>query len=615
MSFYLTRGTFTSQAYSGGIFADPFEDIASTVMPTNMSQIFKTCERILYADGTTRQALDRVLSYFLTDIEIYDASDQEKEDYQTFLEEKLGIKPSLRIVGMDYLCYGNSFISILMPFTRYLSCKSCHYEAPLRQIHDNPVYKFKWNTFQFFARCPSCKYTGEWDKIDRRSDSDGEITIKRWSPQEIELIWDPFSGNVSYIWKIPEYYKRLIREGRLEHLAPANWEVVEAIRDNMDLKFEKDVIYHLKEDTLAGILNRGWGIPRLLANFRQIWQVQAFRRFNEAIALDYVIPFRVITPAPAGGGGGDPAVKDPINNMNLGGFVQRVGSMLRLRRRDPAAWHVLPWPVQYQTLGGDAKQLAPRELLDQGYDILLNNLGVPVELYKGSITLQAAPTALRLFESNWNHLVYNLNRVLDFIMRRLAVLLSWQPAKAKLQRVTHADDLNRQLAKLNLMAQGLISETTGLKAIGLDKREETLRQLDDERFKAESQQKFVEDMEAAGLMSQMMQGQQPVDPNTQAAAGGGGEAGVMPPAYQSIVAQLPTGPNQKISPDELLTRAQTVAQQLMSLPESQKDSELIRLKRVDQTLHSVVKAVMDDIRQQARTSGGAMVLAQQFGRA
>jgi hypothetical protein len=56
-----------------------------------------------------------------------------------------------------------------------------------------------------------------------------------------------------------------------------------------------------------------------------------------------------------------------------------------------------------------------------------------------------------------------------------------------------------------------------------------------------------------------------------------------------------------------------LAQQILQLPESQKDSELIKLKRSDQHMHSLVSSIIDDIRQQAKTQGGAQVMAQQFG--
>jgi len=34
-----------------------------------------------------------------------------------------------------------------------------------------------------------------------------------------------------------------------------------------------------------------WGVSRLATQFRQLWHIQVMQRHNEAIALDYMIPF------------------------------------------------------------------------------------------------------------------------------------------------------------------------------------------------------------------------------------------------------------------------------------------------------------------------------------
>jgi hypothetical protein len=108
---------------------------------------------------------------------------------------------------------------------------------------------------------------------------------------------------LNYIWRIPEDYRRQIRQGSLFHLERVDQEVLKAVQLNQVFRFNPDAIFHMKEPTLSGMINRGWGIPRLLSNFRQIWYVQVLHRFNEAIALDYVIPFRIITPQPRQGAG------------------------------------------------------------------------------------------------------------------------------------------------------------------------------------------------------------------------------------------------------------------------------------------------------------------------
>ena len=143
----------------------------------------------------------------------------------------------------------------------------------------------------------------------------------------MEILYDQLTCDTSYIWKIPEDYRQDVRRGKLFHLERANWEVIQAVKNNKVLQFDPDVIYHMKDEALAGIRNKGWGISKVLSNFGQAWYVQVLHRYNEAIALDYVIPFRVIMPA-AKSGAADPAAQDPVLGANMGNFVSRVNRML-----------------------------------------------------------------------------------------------------------------------------------------------------------------------------------------------------------------------------------------------------------------------------------------------
>lgn len=612
-------------------FPDPFCDIASLSMPESIQTALRWTEYVMNANGPYRQAIDRVVSYFITDVEIYDIGEnttgrEEKEKFQVFLEDTLSIKNVLHSVALDYMTYGNSFTSLLVPFRRYLSCKKCGLEMPLDRVYNSDKCAFKWQDFKFFATCPNCKYVGEWRHIDRRSGNADQINIKRWSPHEIDIIWDPYTNECSYVWKIPQDYRALLKEGHLHHLERASWEVIQAVKSEQNLMFDKDVIYHLKEDALSGMRNRGWGISRILTNFRQAWYYQILHRYNEAIALDYVVPFRVITPMPRGGDGQS---ADPVHTINLSNFSSRVQAMLRARRVDPARWNVLPFPVDYKALGGDASQLAPKELMDQGLETLLKCIGMPVELFNGTLTFQAAPAALRLFEANWSHLPHNLNKFLTNLTTNVARVMSWEPVGAKLQRVTHADDLNRQMAKLQLMQGQMISKTTGLKSVGVDYEEETKRMLEEERIYADEQQRMQKEMEQSQQMQDLSQSGDMSQNMGQAGAGAtgmpqGGGAPVpaaggapmgpgQPTAVDQFIMQRQNAPNIPRTPEDLQQQAQLIANQLLSMPEPMKDSELIKLKRGDATMHALVSSIIDDIRQQARTQGGAMVMAQQYG--
>lgn len=615
-------------AQSDERFPDPFCDVASLSMPESIQTALRWCEYIMNANGPYRQAVDRVVSYFITEVEIKDTGDkkvgrEEKEKYRLFLEETVGIRNVLHSVAMDYLTYGNSFTSLIVPFRRYLSCPACDLEMPIDKVVNSPQCAFKWTNFEFHATCPKCKNSGKWRHIDRRSGKNDDISIKRWSPHEIDLLWDPYTEHCTYVWKIPEDYRNLIRQGHLHQLERASWEIIQAVKHNQNLLFDAGVIFHLKEDALAGMRNRGWGISRILANFRQAWYVQILHRYNEAVALDYVIPFRVITPAPRGGDGQS---GDPVHTINLSSFSSRVQAMIRARRSDPARWNVLPFPVNYQALGGDATQLAPKELMDQGLDTLLKCIGMPVELFNGTLSFQSAPAALRLFEANWSHLPHNLNRFLSELVSGLSKIMNWEPVSAKLVRVTHADDLNRQMAKLQLMQGQQISKSTGLSSVGLDYEEEMKRMLEEERIYAEEQARMQTEMQQSQQMQAMSQPPEMLMgvgdtgasatgmPQGAAPQGGPPAAPGMPPSpVDQFLLQRQNSPNIPRTPEEMQQQAQLIANQLLSLPESVKDSELIKLKRTDQTMHALVTSIIDDIRQQARSQGGAMLMAQQFG--
>jgi hypothetical protein len=620
MSGQHMRSSFSNFSGSPEQFPDPYVDVATLAMPQSMRNALQWSQYIYTTNGTYRMAMERIISYFLTDIEIEDASDEEKTKYEEFMRDVLDIMTELQNGCRDRMCYGNAFFSLLIPFKRFLTCPKCYASFPLKTVYNGRTFGFRWENFKFHANCPACKFSGAWKVEDRDADAEKELKIKRWSPHEIEMLHDDFSDDVTYFWRIPEEYKQQIRKGHLFHLENAPMKVLNAIKHNQTFQFEKDAVFHMKEPTLAGIRNRGWGLPRIMTNFRQLWYVQVLHRYNEAIALDYVIPFRLITPAPrggAGGGGGQSGqANDPLMSFNMGSFGSQVRRMITNRRRDPAGWHMLPFPVQYQMLGGDANQLAPRELMDQGMERLLNDAGTPVELYKGTLSLQAAPVALRLFESTWHHLVHEINMFVQWVVDQTSQILNWEAVKARLQRVTIADNLEKQMAALQLMMGGQLSGTSGLAALGYNWDAEQRRIAEEARKQQEEQARMQEEMEQSGFAADMAKGNvQPGaagaggappgggDPAAAGGAGGGGDpaaAGGMP-APGPITGYLESmSPNTPQTPIDMMATAETLANELLGLPEGQKDSELRKLKQENEVLHSLVRSKMDQIRQETR---------------
>lgn len=604
----LTLGPFSSTGQfsmrGSDQFPDPFMDMASTYMPTSPSDVLRWVEFLWLKMGLYREAMRRVRSYFVTDIEIIDqeASREEKQKYLEFLTQTLDVYNVLSLAADDYLCYGNSFLHLHAEFRRSLGCKACRgFEAPIERVYNDPSFNFAFQSYEFVATCPKCGVRGEWSHNDRRSPSDPILAVRR-SPHEMEILYDPFTHKTSYVWKIPEDYRREFARSRppLIYLENVRWEVLQAIKTNQYFRYDDDAIYHMKDETLAGVRNRGWGISRLLSNFGQAWYVQVLHRYNEAIALDYVVPFRLITPAPTRGGDGVSA--DPAVVSDLGNFSSRVLAMLGKHRQDPAGWNVLPFPVQYQSLGGEANALAPKDLLDQGIDNLLAAAGVPVDLYRGTLTTQAAPTSLRIFETNWTPLTHNLNGLLRFIGSKVSRLMAWEPVTARLTRTTMADNVERQANILQMMMSRQVSQSTGMQQVGLKFEEEQRRLIEEDQFVQEETAKAQEEQAGKDQMSQAVQGAgQGAAPGGAPAAGGGGGG-------------APPGPNDKISLQELAGQAQEIAQELAAMPESQKDSELIALRKANPNLAAIVKDQLAQNKQQTNQAGGEQLRAQMFGK-
>jgi hypothetical protein len=621
-------------------FPDPFMDYASTVMPENIRDALRYCEFIFNSNSMIREAARRVLSYFITEIEIKgvgdkDIGDDEKSKYETFLNETLDIRTILHSVGLDFLCYGNSFTTLVVPFRRYLSCPKCSLDVPLKQVINNPSFAFKWKMPDFSANCPRCKYTGIWKRTDRRTNEVDEVRVRRWPAAEMEVRYDPVRDNRDYLWRIPEDYRMQVRRGDPQILETVPWEIVEAVAANGFLLFDKGAIHHMYEPTLSGVRSRGWGISRTLVNFRHAWYCQVLHRYNESIALDYVIPFRLITPQPQSSS--VPEAGDPLMNMDLGGLRGQVQAMLRKHRRDPAAWHFLSTPIQYQALGGEAKNLAPTDLMESGINNLLNGFGMPAELYRGTLSLQAALPAIRLFESSWYYLVHCLNSFLRQLTTDIGDAFGWEPAVCKLIKPSILDDVQLIMSKMQLMQAQQVSQTGVLRSLGLDFKDEQRQILAEERFKQEEQAKLQKDMDQSALMEQMappvmdqiaqqqqqaQQGQAPPGQDQSAGYGappGPQQGGGAPPqgpagmAAQGMSLSSPTQPNQKVTPQDLQAKAQALADQLLSMPESQRQSEMTKLKSQDPVLHSLVKQTINNIRQQAQTAGARSIMQQQYG--
>lgn len=571
-----------SPGLGGTLFPDPFLDMASLTVPRSYRNIVDLCERLWLKNGTYRQACRRIVRYFVTEIAFEGLDDKEKSDrLKLFFDAKLRAKDNCMLLGDDLLAYGNSFSSIFIPFRRFLVDPTTGDEDAI----DSANWRF--DNWKFMAYSKRLNRWTERKVVDRRSPDDSKIQVRRWSPRQIRLRWHPHSGRYEYFWDIEPQIQTWIRQGNKFILQDMPLEVIETVRRNQLFRFNDGVVYHMKEDTLAGVKSAGWGISGMLSVWGQAWYTQVLKRYNEALAQDYVVPFRVITP---GSKGGSVPQADPLLSTNLGDFRQQVTAMLREHRRDPADWHIMPTPLNYQTLGGEARTMSTPELMTQATDDMLNSAGIPAELYRMSLQLQVLPAALRLFQQMWPQLVTNYNGWLDWMTEIVTTAMSWdKPSRVYFRPVTMADDMELRQIWLQLSAANLISRQTAFSPFNIDVFDEQRKMFSERRRFTEEEQKFQEDEQKRQEMLAAIRGQ-----------------GV---PQQGGPAQ-PGQAQGSMTPMDLQAQAQQTAQQLVTMPYEQRRQQMQAIKAQNPTLHALVKQMMSDIRQDAASQGQQQLLGQ-----
>lgn len=576
-------GEMINDSRQGGrAYPDPFVTYATLRMPRTIEDVLRWSEGLWNRNGTYAEASRRVVRYFLTKIDVTEASDDEKDKYNTFLNDTLGVMTTMAQLGDDFMCYGNSFSSLYVPFRRFLRCEHCGVEQPLNKVD----WTFK--SFKFEFNCQNCSTHNVCKKpIDRRTMEEKDVKVIRWPVHQIKIKYHPLAKKYIYLWEPPATFKRQITSGDPFVIEYTPWEIIESIKANKLFEFAPDVVYHMREEGLCGLYTNGWGVTRFMTNFTLAFHAQMLKLYNEILATEYIVPFRVITPSPQG-----QTATDPMISTNLGSVGGRIQNMLRDFRKKPGGWNWLPFPVEYQALGGEGMQMATSELINQALDEMLNAAGVPAELYKGTLQIQAMPTALRLFQQSWPHYVSGLNGWLGWLMEKLAVVFNWEPAKAKLQPVTLADNLEDKQILLQLAAANQVSKRHAFAPLGIDPDENQKEILDEQASWQELQQKYQKEQQQKAMLQEQMQSTVMQTAGAMPGGGGGSPEGM------------------QVTPGDIMAQADQMTQQLLTMSDSDRRSELLKIKKADPTLHSLIRVKLEEQRGQAERIGGQQVIQQ-----
>lgn len=492
-------------------------------------------------------------------------------------------------------CYGNAFISLYLPFERYLVCPDCKTEIHISRIK----YDFDATDGRFLCECPSCKKGKvEFTRIDRRLRDTSKINIIRWNPKRIKLKVHPISGEIKYYYKLEEKFVTKVREGDPFYINTSQWGFIDTCCGDKAKKnateclfeFAQGQIYHMRDTVFAGLQDKikGWAIPPMLPYFKLAYYIQLMRRYDEAIALDFIMPFRILYPQ-----GQAPGGQDALTMVSMQTFIAAMSNMVEKKRANMTAIEVSPFAIGYELIGGEAKQLAPKESIQAATQELLNAMGFPQELFAGTLSLQAAPVALRLFEREWNPFIDGMNTVLQWISDQVARYFMWDKATVSLTPITLADDMEKKGIQMQAAAGQDISKQTAYRAMGIDYLKEQERIIQEQQDIQKLQEKAMAEAQAQ---------------QANGAYGGGGGGGA-----EGGDASGMNGPGGQVgaTPSDVNEQADQLCLTLLKDPDpSHVRSVLISLKSSNPTLHAMVKQKLQDARNQLASEGKQQMLAQ-----
>jgi hypothetical protein len=485
-------------------------------------------------------------------------------------------------------------------------------------------------------RCPDCGHEGKFIVADHQLKNKNGIRLRFWRPQDILIETGSFNGEDNiYHLMMNGQDRRTVEHG--SPLALSTWplELLNCAKPNSKtFRFNEGVICHLKEVVPSGMQTYGWGIPRALRHFQMLWRLCALDKVNEAISSEYSMPKRVITPAPVKG---NSITADLTNNLDLAPVKERLLRMFATN--ELGAVEFLPMPIQYQLLGGEAKQLVPDTLLQQAEERLLNAMHVPVELYRMTLTAQATKLSLKIIETAWSSLRWELNSLLLWLRDSLSNVYKWPPVTLSLSEIQFQCEPSESVILHQLAGQGDVSKTAALAPLGLDYIDEQQTIYDEQKQIQENQMKLEDFMTVMQNAKNISMSQNPAtlgqppqgDPN---AAGGGMPAaggGMMPAAGGGGAgpAQMPVSGSQQLSqmaqqalqgtinnldytkmaPNEQMQFAQQIAQQVSLMqPNSPERRQMLNQLRttLPQSLYDVIYRQVEKTDRAVNMQGGQM---------
>lgn len=548
----------------GASHPNPMYDFLTGFVPRKLKDLFRWAEYLFAASPAIFAALHKLAAYAVTRVVVDTPDTATKKMWEALLRKTLGIRGFAIATGLDVKIYGNSMISVYKPFNRFLKCghKNCGARTGIQHVK----YSFQLKTLKFKYTCASCKQPTVGEISDERVKDKKRIALIRWDPKLIDIDYNPITGSSRYYYTIPNDLKTKVTKGNAHIINTMPVEFLKAIQQDKIFEFAKGQVYHMKTPSPAGI-DAQWGMPPLLCTIKMFYYSGVLRKANEAIALDHVVPFRVLHPAPATG------AADPVKSLNLGNWQQTMTENIKAWRRDPLHIMMSPTALGVSMMGGQGRSLLTLGEVKEADDAIIAGLGIPREFVYGGLTLAGSGISLRMLENQLETDAEQQNEQLEWIIDQVAAIMGWPSVPAHFVPFKLIDDTEQKQALLQLqqLLGGPLSKEKLLEGHDVDineEREKSLQeQLDDLRAQSKLQREAQKIQNSASMQADLATQQ---------------------------------GQGMQYNPQAVLAHADELVAQFTQLDQGTRQSQMDVLSKEDPVMYAVVKDRMSTQAQQLR---------------
>ena len=614
-------------------FPNPFRTYSNFVYPRTIKDVLDWATYLWERNAAYRSCIQKVVTYFISDITVTqqkvadDVDTKVLDKFKQLLIDDYGLMTLLLQCGEELAALGNVFISAEYVFERMLLCphRDCNWQMYLNTLVKGRDYE--WDGTHFIGTCPQCKRKVVWSIKDIKTrDARGRsLRFVFRAPEDMQIQFNRLTNSFKYLYKMPEDVVAAIKRGDSVYLQDTPSVFLEAAAmGNQLVEFPADMFLAMRTNTLSELdkLYKGWGMPLFMNTFDNIIRRQHLDKFNEAVVLDYLVPTRILTPAPQNLRAG---IDDP-NRMPMSGAAWKsmMQTAIKGKITNPTQWIISPVPVQELQIGGH-KDVIPTDLLEYETTQMLSNMGIPQEFRQSSFQVIAPSMGLRMFERQWVHFAKNLNSFVEWVTKCVAEAHAVENVKCTLNMTSFVEDEANKQILLSLMQGGMLAKTPVLKKLGVDYEEDLKLQQKEQKAQETLMQKAQAAQQSAEMVSStippaalgigaaqasIQMAQQQGQPQGEGApAQPAGPAGPAMPAGGMPPMPFNQGASQSASIEQLYQQAQQLAQQLYAAPPNERRAQLVNLKNTNPSLHAMVKQFMTD--QSTQVASQAVAQARQ----